>query len=103
MPDIPQFQVPLTFTGAGFATVEQGSNAELAQRVEILCRTPLGWLDLRPDFGLADQAHLEGGADVLEVDRQIARHVPEAARLVEEDLSALNAGLALVDVQVGGR
>lgn len=103
MPDIAQFSIPFAFAGSSVSEVEQGSNAELAQRVDVLCRTPLGWLDGRPDFGLADQAHLEGGADVLEVERQLAAHIPEAAVLVQEDLSALNAGLALVDVQVGGR
>lgn len=103
MPDIPQFAIPFALTpdGTGLALVEQGTGQELAQRVNALCRTPYGWLDGRPDFGLADQAHLEGGADIGEVTRQLDTYIPEADALVQEDPSLMNEGLDQIRVTVG--
>lgn len=105
MTDIPQFAIPfaLASDSTGFDLVEQGTSQELAQRVNVLCRTPLGWLDGRPDFGLQDQAHLEGGADIGEVTRQLDTHIPDADALVQEDVSLMNEGLDQIGVQVGPR
>jgi hypothetical protein len=105
MADIPQFAIPFALTpdGTGIQLVEQGTAVELAQRVNVLCRTPIGWLDGRPDFGLEDQAHLEGGADLLEIDRQLATHIPEAETLVQEDPSLMNESLDQIGVQVSAR
>jgi hypothetical protein len=110
MPEIPQLAFPPRITNSGeLATVEQGSLEEIVQRVHVLVLTPPGWLAYNPDdpmtdFGLADQAHLAGGADVLEIERQLDLHIPQddLAMVVEEDIESLNAALAIVDVRIGG-
>jgi hypothetical protein len=110
VPEIPQFAFPPRLTSTGeLATVEQGSVDDVIGRVHVLVLTPPGWLAYNPDdpmtdFGLADQAHLAGGADVLEIERQLDLHIPQddLAMVVQEDVESLNDALAVVDVQIGG-
>lgn len=102
MPD--QFSMPPRILATGrFATTEQGSDQELADRVNVLCRTPPGWLDGRPGFGLADQRFRKAGADTTVVSRQIETWVPDAARLVDEDPSLLDQGLDYLGIRVSAR
>lgn len=104
MPDVPQqFSVPFRFENGKPAVTEQGTSRELADRVTVLCHTPPGWLDGREGFGLADQRFRRGGADLLEIEQQITEWVPDAAKAVEQDLTALDEGLAFVGVQVRSR
>ncbi len=103
MPAPQQFSVPFRFENGQPATVEQGTPRELADRVNVLCRTPPGWLDGREGFGLADQRFRRAGADLLEVEQQITEWVPEAAKAVEQDLASLDEGLAFLGVQVRSR
>lgn len=99
-----QFSLPLRVLANGrLATTEQGSALDLADRVTVLCRTPPGWLDGRPGFGLADQAFRKGGADVTAVSRQIETWVPEAARVVAEDPTLLDRALDYLGIQVAQR
>lgn len=105
MPEIEQFAFPPRLAADGtLATVEQGSGAEIAQRVHVLVLTPPGHLDTLPDFGLEDQAHLQGGADLAEIERQLDLHIPADGLTiaVEEDLDALNRALSVVDIRIGG-
>lgn len=105
MPDISAFAFPPRLGPDGdLATVEQGSITEITQRIHLLVLTPPGHLDSLPDFGLGDQAHLQGGADILEIERQLALHIPsdDLAQVVEEDPEALNEALGVVDVRIGG-
>lgn len=101
MPD--QFSLPLRVVANRFAISEQNTPLELADRVNVLCRTPPGWLDGRPGFGLADQAFRKNGADVTEVARQIDTWVPDAAALTEHDPSLLDEGLDYLNIRVAQR
>lgn len=82
------------------ATVEQGAPPDIGQRALILTLTPYGWWDGHPDFGLAEQAFVEGGADIDEIERQLATHIPDIEIAVKEDLRALQDALDLLDVQI---
>ncbi|HTE60761.1 MAG TPA: hypothetical protein VK631_10460 [Solirubrobacteraceae bacterium] len=105
MPDIiSQFAFPPRLTSTGeLALIEQGSGSEITQRIHVLVLTPPGWLDSLPDFGLGDQAHLQGGADTAEITRQLDLHIPadDLALAVQEDLESLNEALGVVDVRIG--
>jgi hypothetical protein len=102
MSDVPQqIAFPPRVIGGQLATVDQGDIDDIAGQVHLLCVTPRGWLAGVPDFGLSDQAHLTGGADVGEIERQIATFVPDAAAVLDEDPSALDAGLEVIGVRVG--
>lgn len=102
MPDTVQtLAFPVRVTGTTIAAVEQASIDDVTGQVHMLVLTPPGWFDSAPGFGLADQAHLPGGPDVGEIERQIAEHVPDAPAAVTERPDALNPALALVGVQIG--
>jgi hypothetical protein len=108
MTEIPQLSFPLRVVGDTFATVEQGSVADVRSQIHLLVRTPPGWFGHGPDdpltdMGLGDQAHRKGGADAREIERQILAHVPNAEAVVAEDASALNDGLSVIGVRVGSR
>lgn len=104
MPDAPaQFSYPFRFENGAPAIVEQGSSRELAERVDVLCRTPPNWLDGREGMGLADQRFRRGGADLLEVEQQITEWVPDADKILDQDLRSLDAGLAYLGVKVRSR
>lgn len=107
MPDPQQFATPLQVVNGTFLTRPQGSSLELADRVNVLCHTPPGWLDGPPadrkSFGLADQRFRRGGADLDEVSRQIQAHVPDAEDAIEEDPSRIDAGLDFLGIQVASR
>jgi hypothetical protein len=104
MPNVPQFKLPLTVAPNGdFVTVEQGDTTDLIQRVAVIVKTPPGWVPGAADVGLYDQAFLEGGADVGEIERQIATYVPGAEQLVLEDLAGLNGALDPLNVRIGPR
>lgn len=100
MPD--QLAIPPRILSNGrLASVEQGSDEEIAQRVNILCRTPPGWLDGRPEFGLQDDTFRDNGADVTEVERKIRALGPDVFARVSEDPSLLDEGLDQINLQVG--
>lgn len=103
MPNPQQFSLPLRVVGGSFATTEQGTPAELAGRVNVLCHTPPGWLAGRPGFGLADQRFRRGGADLAEIQRQITTFIGDADALLEQDPSTLAQGLASLGVRVSAR
>lgn len=100
---IVQFSIPLRVEHGQIATVEQGSVREIADRVNVLCRTPPGWLDGHPAFGLADQRFAKGGADTTYVAGQIDEWVPDAHEVVSEDPSLLDEGLDYLGIQVAAR
>jgi hypothetical protein len=100
----PVLALPLRVTGKGtLGTVEQGSAAELAQRIAVLCRTPPGWIDGLPDFGLADQTFSRGGADVGLVEAHVERWVPDVQTIVNEDPSMLADAVDVLGIQVATR
>lgn len=82
------------------AVVEQDSSDDVVSRLHVLLRTNPGHFTRYPDLGLYDQAHLQGGADLGEIERQIDTWVPEAHETVEEDPSRLNEALEIVNVRL---
>lgn len=103
MPDPEQFATPLQVINGTFLARPQGSSLELADRVNVLCHTPPGWLDDSPGFGLADQRFRRGGADLDEISRQISEWVPDAIAAIDEDPSRIDAGLDYLGIQVASR
>lgn len=100
MADIPQLSLPLRVVDDHVLEVEQDSATDLAQRVAVLCVTPPGWLDGRPDFGLSDQAHRRNGPDLPEVERQINDYVPDVDLVAETDPSLLDQGLSRLGLRI---
>lgn len=98
---VEQLAVPVRLLANGrLATVEQGSDREITQRVSVLCRTPPGWVEGRPGVGLAEQAFEQGGADLAEVERQIRGLGPDVVAAITEDPSLMSEGIETIGLQV---
>lgn len=98
-----QLALPVRLLSDGrLATVEQGEDAEIAQRVTVLCRTPPGWLDGRPTFGLAEQTFNPSGVDLAEVDQQMRELGPDVLYRISEDPSLMDEGLDTLGLEVSG-
>jgi hypothetical protein len=101
MPQPSQIAFPVRIANGTIVTTEQGSDRDVISRLHVLLRTYPGHFTRFPDLGLYDQAHLQGGADLAEIQRQIDAWVPDAHETVEEDPSQLNEALEIVNVRVG--
>lgn len=92
---------PFQVVNGKVGTVEQDSAEDVLQCVETIMRFRRGQRADAPDFGVPDQAHRQGGADVAEVLDTIERFEERAHRLAA-DLETDLAGLAqIVRVRVG--
>lgn len=82
MPELetPQFDLPfrLNSTGTDALMVEQDSAEDVADSVETLLRTPLGWFEENPDYGVIDGTFDEGRVDVNEIQTAISQWEPRA-------------------------
>lgn len=93
--DTPHLLFPLTFNQAGgFATVEQGSPAEVESRASVTLRCPQGWLD-EPfaEFGLPE-LDFDTDSPVETVRETLRTWVPDlgeaaTARIAEDHVTHL--------------
>lgn len=101
-PNTPKLAVPfrLNHTAKRAVVVEQDSLEEVEQCVVALLRTPLGWRPENPEFGVADQAFGEGGADLNEIQNAIAQHEPRAEIHIDRDPTILTSMVDEVNVRV---
>lgn len=90
--DVPHLALPLRFRGDRAATIEQDSDADVLQCVETVLRFRRGHLLHAPEFGVPDQAHRQGGADLAGIVDAVSRWEPRAAT-VAEDLGMDEYGL----------
>ena len=101
MAEIPHLRFPLELDGVGkLRVIEQDSLDDIEQCVLAILRCPLGLSDALPDMGLTYQPFYEGGADVSEIQEQLATYEPRTDALVEEDPDRLNDALAVVNVRL---
>lgn len=101
IPHVKFFPVRLAADG-DVEIVEQGSADDVAQQVRTLVSTPKGWSD-EPDLadmGITEQAFYRGGADVAEIEDQLARYVPEWQDEISDALDAFDEALSLVNIRV---
>jgi hypothetical protein len=67
MTDIPRLALPFRVVAGRAATIEQDSDGEVLQCVDTIVRYRPGDREAAPDFGVPDQAHRQGGADLVTV------------------------------------
>lgn len=95
----PHLAWPIEFSGTSFNMVEQDSADDVASCIGTIVSWPLGTHPSDPDFGVAEQAFLQGGADLAEIKQAILENEPRAANLdVMQDDGALAAFLSSVNV-----
>lgn len=101
MPDQPQhLKFPLQLVDGHFATVDQDGPEDIAQCVVTILRTPRGLSDSIPELGLTRQEFYEGGADVQEIQQQLAQHERRVEMLITDDPSRLDEALSVVGVRL---
>lgn len=83
MPEIPRLALPFRVAGGRAAVVEQDSDQEVLQCVETVMRYRPGDRVAAPDFGVPDQAHQQGGADLVTVADRIEVWEPRVQSLAE--------------------
>lgn len=86
MADVPQFKFPFQLSASGSPVdIEQDGDTEVLDCVEVILRTIPGTRIDLPDFGLEEQAFLEGGADPSQVLSAIRAWEPRALVQLEVD------------------
>jgi hypothetical protein len=92
MADIPRLAIPFRIVNGSAAVLEQDSDAEVAQCAEVVVRYRPGDREAAPDFGVPDQTHRQGGADLIVVADRIELWEPRVHALVDSlgfDLTGL--------------
>lgn len=96
---IPQhLALPFRIVGTRAVAVDQDSDAEILQSVEVLMRYRPGDREAVPDFGVPGQAHRQGGADLVTVAERVELWEPRV-RAVAESMG-LEVGGLLQQVRV---
>lgn len=85
MATIPQFSLPLRLVGTDLLEVEQDTDEEISDCVEMVLRTTLGQRPTLPDFGIADPTFTLGGADLEALRLAVETWEPRASALFERE------------------
>lgn len=96
---IQKLRLPMRFVNGRALTVEQDTDVEIGQCIESSARTQPGQrLDL-PEYGVPDQAFVQGGPSAAVVRAAILRDEPRARVLVTADPSQLDDMIGRISVE----
>jgi phage baseplate assembly protein W len=100
MAEVPHFAIPFRFefdtSGVLHAAVnEQDTIEDVTACVEAIVRTPIGYREELPDFGIRDQTFTEGMINSEEILVSLQQWEPRAEVLIEEDPSMLDRFIAI--------
>lgn len=96
------FPFQLSETGTQARYVEQDSDDEIIDCVEVLLRTPLGWRIDLPEYGVRPQEFTEGGANREELIAAIAEWEERALVVIERE-EVVDPMLDRLSVAIKGR
>ena len=87
MPNIPHLGLPLRYVGypPSPVMVEQDSIEDVAACVQAILLTRPGQRIGLSDFGVEDQAFLQGGADFAEIKKRVALYEPRVGLNFESE------------------
>jgi phage baseplate assembly protein W len=102
----PHFDIPFRFSGSMAAnkaapTVEQGSFEDIANCVEVIVRTPIGFRNDAPSFGFPSIELLEQPILTEDVVELVQSQEPRAVVLMSEVPDALDILIDRITVKVG--
>jgi phage baseplate assembly protein W len=97
----PHFDLPFRLSGSSFATVEQDTYADIANCVETIIRTPYGFRDDTPDFGLPVDAFDVQPLGVRMIQESLESQEPRAAVLVSEVPDKMDILIDRLRVEIG--
>lgn len=87
---VPHFDLPFRLSGSSFAVVEQDSSADVANCVEAIVRTPNGFRDDTPDFGMDDITFANQPLNLERLTAQIESQEPRASVALEQHPSLVD-------------
>jgi hypothetical protein len=107
MTDVPHFALPFKFVPDGHGNVtaavnEQDTLEDVTACVTAIVKTPLGYREELPNFGLRDMTFSEGGVNGDEVQVAIQQWEPRADVMIEEDNSLLQYFVSIANILPGG-
>lgn len=102
--DVPHFAYPFRRDSHGLpVVVEEDSDDEILDCVEVLLRTERGSREEIPEYGIPDQVFIMGGADKTAIQATIRRWEPRASVFLERDDPTIPAMIDTVRINVLGR
>jgi phage baseplate assembly protein W len=101
----PHFDLPFRFVGStttnkSAAVVEQNSFADIADCVEAIVRTPLGFRNDAPEFGFPDLEFLEQPIVSEDVVELVQAQEPRARVLITEQTDLIDVLIDRLTVEV---
>lgn len=97
---VPHFDLPFRLSGSSFATVEQDSPEDIANCVEAIIRTPYGFRDDNPDFGLDELTFSNLPLNLERLTSQIESQEPRASIILEERPDLIDSLVTKLIVEV---
>lgn len=85
----PKLKVPFSISGTSAEVVEQDSVDELAQCVEAIVRTPTGFRESQPEYGMDDPTFTEGGLDPEDIQDICSVWEPRVSTLISSEMDEL--------------
>ena len=97
----PHFDIPFRFfTNGGAAVVEQDSFEDIANCVEVICRTPYGFRLDNPDFGFPSVELLSQPVLAEDVIETVQNQEPRASLLLTEAPDVLDYLIDRITVEI---
>lgn len=94
-PVIPTMPFPPRIANGEFVLIEQDSQQDIEGSVELVARTPQGYLDSLPGMGLPDYALTRGVPSATEIRAAIEPYEPRASLVVDARLEDLVATVTI--------
>lgn len=105
--DIPHLSLPFRFeahAADGHVVVsEQDSIDDIANCVELIVKTPLGWRDEAPDFGIPDLTFSVLPIGPQTIEQLLEEQEPRIIILVREQPDALDQLMTILNVELHAR
>lgn len=98
----PHLALPVRYVNGRVVTVEQDSDAEIAQAVEVILRFEPGMRPELPDFGVPDQTFRVGGVDRDAIVKAIEKFEPRVRAFVEDRPDQFDQLVRHVTVELRG-
>lgn len=100
--DVPHFDLPFRLVGTSFGVEEQDSAEDVANCVECIIRTPYGFRDDNPSFGLDDPVFDYLPLNVEHIRAQIEEQEPRAKLIVNQTQDLNDTLVAVLNISIGG-
>lgn len=100
MADVPHFDLPFRFVGSSFATSEQDSIDDVANCVETILRTRIGFRTWVPEFGSPEYVFKRSPLGTEDIMAIVSAQEPRAELLVQESIDSYDQLIDRLHIEV---